>query len=69
MIKPLIHYELEMANREQEQLCRKAALWRLAQHANTASHRPPRRRWPRIGLSMAALVLRITAWASPVAPR
>jgi hypothetical protein len=41
MIKSLVHYELEMAVREQEQLCRQAALWHEAQHPDTTSHRLP----------------------------
>ena len=67
MIKPLIHYELEMTNREHEQLRRRAALLHLAQE--TAGHRLPRPHWLRIGLSTAALVFRFTTWASPVAHR
>jgi hypothetical protein len=66
MINPLIHYELDMARREQGQLCRRAALWHMAQHTDTANHRPPRRQWLRIRLSAATLVSWINVWASPV---
>jgi hypothetical protein len=45
MINPLIRYELEMANREQEQLRRRAALWDLARRTHTGRTPSPRPRW------------------------
>jgi hypothetical protein len=45
MINPLIRYELEMANREQEQLRRKAALWGLARRTPTGRRPSSRQRW------------------------
>jgi hypothetical protein len=67
MIKSLIDYELDMANRDHEQLCRRAALWHLAHHTDPASRlRPPPTKWLRIRLSAAALVSRVSVWASPV---
>lgn len=45
MINPLIRYELEMANREQQQLRSKVALWDLARGAHTGRKPSPRPRW------------------------
>jgi hypothetical protein len=68
MIKPLIHYELEIANWEQEQLRRRAALWHLAQHRDSTGQQPLRQYWLRTGLSAAARVFRFT-WPRTVTHR
>jgi hypothetical protein len=47
MINPLIHYELEMTTRQQEQLQRRVALWQLAHQAATDAHRLARPNWLR----------------------
>jgi hypothetical protein len=64
MINPLIHYEVEMATRQQERLQRKAALWHLARQAATDRHHPARPRWLQIGLVVVALVVGSTASAN-----
>jgi hypothetical protein len=45
MMNSLIRYELEMANREQQQLRSKAALWDLARGTHTGRTPSPRPRW------------------------
>jgi hypothetical protein len=57
MINPLIHYELEMATRQQDQLRRRAALWHVARQSAAHGGRPPRPHMLRIGLAVVALVL------------
>jgi hypothetical protein len=57
MINPLIHYELEMATRQQEQLRRRAALWHVARQA-AAGGRPARPALLRIGLALVSLMVR-----------
>jgi len=47
MINPLIHYELEMTTRQQEQLQRRVVLWQLAHQAATDAHRLARPNWLR----------------------
>jgi hypothetical protein len=54
MITPLIHYEIELANREQEVLRRKAALWHEAHQAATAERRTARRARLRVSLAVLA---------------
>jgi hypothetical protein len=58
MINPLIHYELEMATRQQEQLRCRAALWHVARQAAANGRRAERPHLLRIGLALVALVLR-----------
>ena len=45
MINPLIHYELEMTTRQQEQLQRRVVLWQLAHQAAADAHRLARPNW------------------------
>ena len=45
MMNSLIRYELEMANREQQQLRSKAALWDLARSTHTGRTPSRRPRW------------------------
>jgi len=66
MINPLIHYELEMTTRQQQQLQRSVALWHLAHQAATDAHRTARPNWLRIGLAVVRLV--VGAAASPNLP-
>ena len=57
MINPLIHYELELATRYQEQLRRSDALWQLARQAAIAGRQPTRPHTLRTGLAVVALVV------------
>jgi hypothetical protein len=57
MINPLIHYEVEMATRQQEQLRCRATLWHMARQAAADGHPPARPNLLRIGLALIALVL------------
>ena len=45
MINPLIHYEIELANRQQEHLRQQAALWDLARQKADSRKIRPRWRW------------------------
>jgi hypothetical protein len=57
MINPLIHYELEMATLQQDQLRCRAALWHVARQAAANGRRPARPHLLLIGLALVALVL------------
>ena len=57
MINSTIHYELEMATRQQEQLRSKAVLWDLARRPAADGHRLARPYWLRIGLTLVVRVL------------
>jgi hypothetical protein len=57
MINPLVHYELEMTIRQQQQLQRRVALWHLAHRSAADGHRPARPNWLRIGLAVVTLVV------------
>jgi len=63
MINPLIHYELEMTTRHQQQLQRTVALWHLARQAATDGHQPAQPHWLQIGLAAVRLVV-----GSPASP-
>ena len=54
MLRPLIHYELDMAHQYQEQLRRTAALWDLAQRPSRSRSG---RRFARPGRLQLALTL------------
>jgi hypothetical protein len=64
MINPLVHYELEMTTRQQQQLQRSVALWQLAHQAATGAHRTARPNWLRIGLAVVTLVVGSAASAN-----
>jgi hypothetical protein len=60
VINPLIHYEIELATRHQDDLRRQAALWDLASRA--ADGRSVRPRWRRIWSAFATSMF-VTATA------
>ena len=64
MINPLVHHELEMTTRQQQQLQRRVALWHLAHQAATDAHRTSRPNWLRIGLAVVTLVVGSAASAN-----
>ena len=61
MINPLIHYELEMANREQDQLRSRAALWDLARRTHAGATPLRRPRW--LAAVLVVLFTRLAAFA------
>jgi len=64
MINSLIHYEVELATRQQEQLRRKAALWHPTREAETDGLRLRRPHWLRFGLAVVAAVFGSAASAN-----
>ena len=67
MINPLIHYEVELANREQEGLRRKAALWHEARQAAPAERRTARR--ARLSVTLAVLAFALIPVAASLVAR
>ena len=57
MINSLIHYEIEMATRQQDPLRCRAAVWHMARQTAAEGRRPARPHLLRIGLAFVALVL------------
>ena len=64
MINPLVHYELEMTIRQQQQLQRRVALWHLAHQSAADGRSPARPKWLRIGLAVVTLVVGSAASAN-----
>jgi hypothetical protein len=61
MLNPLIHCELEMAARQQEQLRRRAALWHVARQVGNGG-RPARP--PLLGIDLALVALVVSSATS-----